>query len=59
MGNSNGEFEAKKYFTDHWKANTIHLFVAVKGKCFWSILFPFPELPRDYTINVATTRLFA
>ena len=40
MGNSNGEFEAKKYFTDHWKANTIHLFVAVKGKCFWSILFP-------------------
>ena len=40
IGNSNGEFGAKHYFTDHWTANTIQLFVAIKGifflVCFFS-----------------------
>ena len=34
-----GEFKAKKYFTDHPKANGIQLFVATKGNFFWSDLF--------------------
>ena len=36
---NNGEFGAKKYFTDYWPANTIQLFVALKGNFFCSILF--------------------
>ena len=31
--------EQKKYFTDHMTANTIQLFVVIKGNSFWSILF--------------------
>ena len=37
--NSNCEFGAQKYFTDHMTANTIQLFVVIKGNSFWSILF--------------------
>ena len=36
---NNGEFGSKKKFTDHWTANTIQLFVAIKRSFFWSILF--------------------
>ena len=36
---NNGEFGAKKYFADLWAASAIQLFVAIKGKVFWSILF--------------------
>ena len=34
-----GEFAAKKYFTNHQTANTIHLFIAVKGNCSSLFLF--------------------
>ena len=34
-----GEFWAKIYFTDHWTANTIHLFVATKGNSSRLFLF--------------------
>ena len=37
--NSNGEFGAKKYFTGRSTADTIQLFVAIKGIFIWSILF--------------------
>ena len=33
------EFGAKNYFTDHWTANTIQLFVPIERKLYWSILF--------------------
>ena len=33
------EFWTKNYFTDHWAANTIQLFVLIERKLFWSILF--------------------
>ena len=46
-----GEFVAKNYFTDHWTANTIHLFVDVKGSFsglffFWTTRTK-GEFPRD------------
>ena len=57
-----GEFGAKKYFTNHRKANTIQLFVATKGNVSsLSFLWSCPserEFPRDDLINVATC-LFA
>ena len=34
-----GKFGAKNYFTDHWTANTIQLFVPIERKLYWSILF--------------------
>ena len=34
-----GEFGAKNYFTDHWTANTIQLFLPIETKLFWFILF--------------------
>ena len=53
---------AKKYFTDHWTANTIQLFVAIKGNFLWSIFFwtsrSEGEFSRDHLINVSTC-LFA
>ena len=57
-----GNSEQKKYFTDHWAAHTIQLFVAIKGN-FCNLLFFWisrsdTEFPRDYLINVATC-LFA
>ena len=48
---NNGEFGAKKYFTDHRAANTNQLFVVLRGN--FSGLFFFKkcrckrELPRD------------
>ena len=56
------EFGEKKYFTGHQTANTIPLFVAIKGN--FSGLFFFwasrseGEFPKVYLINVATC-LFA
>ena len=44
-----GEFGGKNFFTDHWTANKIHLFVPKERTLFWSILFqnnPIPSLRR-------------
>ena len=38
-GNLKSEFGAKIYFTDHWTANTIRLYVDVKGIFLWSFFF--------------------
>ena len=38
-GRLNYEFGAKRYFTDHWTANLIPLFVVITGNFFCSILF--------------------
>ena len=53
-----GEFSVKKYFTDHWKANTIQLFVAIKvdfsSPFFFCTHRSKGEFSRDYLINVGT-----
>ena len=54
---NNGEFVAKKYFTDHWIVNAIKLLVAIKrnfsGLLFSGTSLSEGELPRDYLVNVA------
>ena len=56
------EFGAEKYFTDRRSANTIRLFVALKGYflvySFFGASLSVGEFPRDYVINVVTC-LFA
>ena len=55
---NNREFGSKIYFTDHGTANTIQLFVAIKG--LFSCLFFFwtsrceGEFPRDLMVTVST-----
>ena len=57
-----GKFWAKKYFTDHQRANKIQLFVAIKGNFSTLLIFwtncSGGKFPWDYSINVATC-LFA
>ena len=56
-----GESGAKKYFTDHRTANTVQLFVAIKGNLsglFFSwTMHTDGEIPRGYLINVATLHI--
>ena len=55
---NNRELGAKKYFTDHWTADTTQLFVAIKGNFFWSILFLVAKGDSpDYLINKPTVYL--
>ena len=53
-----GEFSVKKYFTDHWQANTFQLFIAIKvdfsSPFFFCTRRSKGEFSRDYLINVGT-----
>ena len=49
------EFGAIRYFTGHWMANTIQLFVAIKGNVYGVLFFRKSHserrFPRDYLID--------